>query len=231
MGSTGCVLVVLTLWASVGLAGAQPVSTPPRARGPQTLRIYLARHGETTANVERRVVGQLDSALTDRGVAQAALLRERLRGIPLDGVYASPLSRSTLTAGIAGGGRPVRTLRALMERHQGRFQGQLADADPGFAQRMTLPGDDLDGGETMFQLAERARAALRSIRQLQPQGTVLVVGHFLTNQMLLKELLGISVERAMTITQGNDELYLVEVTVGRPVRLWKLVRTSELGAL
>lgn len=43
-----------------------------------TTNIYLVRHGETTWNVEHRMQGHQDSALTELGVQQALLLGERL---------------------------------------------------------------------------------------------------------------------------------------------------------
>ena len=54
------------------------------------LRIYLARHGETPSNAERRVLGQIDQPLNERGRQQAEALRDTLRGIHFDAIYTSP---------------------------------------------------------------------------------------------------------------------------------------------
>jgi broad specificity phosphatase PhoE len=195
------------------------------------LRVYIARHGETASNAERRVLGQLDEPLNGRGRMQAEALRERFRGIPLDSIYSSPLARSLETALVVAEGRSVRALSSLRERHQGRFQGLLADTQPDFAPRMRVPEDDLGGGETVHALSARARAAARSIRTLHTSGSVLVVGHFLMNQMLLRELAGLSLDQAMRVNQANDEVYLVELEAGAGVRLWKLIHLSNLGDL
>jgi broad specificity phosphatase PhoE len=251
--------IVLTLFAALGLAAAQPIAqtrvgSPPSARlaGPaapeledtraasrvvsspvarNTLRIYIARHGETASNAERRVLGQIDQPLNERGLAQAESLRRLLDGVPLDAIYTSPLARALITAGTVANGRPIRALPDLMERNQGRFQGLLADTQPDFVSRMTNPADDLDGGETTFQLDARARRALALVRRATPRGSVLIVAHFLTNQMLLRELLGVSVEDAMKITQANDELYMVELSPGVAARTWKLITSDHLGEL
>src|SRR6266496_5510374 len=62
---------------------------PVSAQSTGTLRIYLARHGETDWNAERRLQGRTDTALNSTGRQQAAKLAERLKGIRLDAVYSS----------------------------------------------------------------------------------------------------------------------------------------------
>jgi probable phosphoglycerate mutase len=220
------VAVLLVTVTSLATATAQG-----QERTPDVLRIYLARHGETPSNAERRVLGQIDQPLNVRGMEQATALRDTLRGVAFDAIYASPLARSLTTAAVVADGRPVRVLGDLRERNQGRFQGQLADSEPDFARRMANPRDDLDGGETTLQLGRRARAALGVIRRAHRGGSILIVGHFLTNQMVLRELLGLSTEQALRITQANDELYLIEVAPGSRARVWKLIGRTRLNEL
>ncbi len=225
-----CCALVLTCGIGVS-AQERADATQTRPAASRTLRIYIGRHGETSFNAEGRVQGQLDVPLNRRGIEQGELLRETLRSVHLDAIYTSPLSRNVATAGIIADGRPVRVLSSLSERNQGRFQGLLAASAADFARRMTDPRDDLDGGETTYQLELRARRAVGSIRRLHPSGSVLIVGHFLTNQMLLRELLRLRTERAMQINQANDELYMVELSPPLPPRAWKLIRLTTLGEL
>ncbi|MEU7133665.1 histidine phosphatase family protein [Streptomyces sp. NPDC046261] len=68
--------------------------------------LYLVRHGEALAD---------QSGLTDDGRRQAALLGERLRGVPFPAVHHSPLARAVQTAQVIGerlGGVPLRPSRA-----------------------------------------------------------------------------------------------------------------------
>src|SRR4051812_27964306 len=88
---------------------------PRAAEG--TLRIYLARHGESAANAAKVLAGHTDVPLTEKGRQQARELAEILRGVQLDAVYSSTLSRSRETALIAAGGHPVVSLDSLQERH------------------------------------------------------------------------------------------------------------------
>jgi broad specificity phosphatase PhoE len=65
--------------------------------------LLLIRHGETQWNAERRYQGQLDSPLTERGIAQADAIARRLAEIhEFDSapVVASPLGRARQTAKI-----------------------------------------------------------------------------------------------------------------------------------
>jgi broad specificity phosphatase PhoE len=194
----------------------------------EVLRIYLARHGQTDWNLEHRLQGGTDIALNALGRRQAAQLAERMRGIRLDAVYASPLRRSRETAEIVHGSVPVTIVAGLAERRLGKFEGRRTDeSDPGTAQeyerRSQEPDDSLDGGESVNQFFERVRAAIAGIVSRNPSGTILIVGHGVTNQMIVRALLGLSAPQARSFQQANDELYLIDVERGRPSRLWKLI--------
>src|SRR5262245_21212457 len=118
-----CHVSVLSLAVFVMLFLAQPAS----AQSAGTLRIYLARHGETDWNAERRLQGRTDTLLNATGRQQAAKLAERLKGVRLDAVYTSTLSRSIEIAAIARPGTPVKSLAGLNERNHGKFEGKKVD--------------------------------------------------------------------------------------------------------
>jgi probable phosphoglycerate mutase len=200
-----------------------------RATGqsPATLRIYLARHGQTDWNVEHRLQGSTDTQLNGTGREQAVKLAARLRGVRFDAVYSSVLRRSRETAGIVRGPVPLTVLAGLNERRLGTFEGRRADAsDPATARdyerRSQDPDDTLDGGESLTQFFERVRATVAGIRAQHPSGAILIVGHGGTNQMIVRALLGLSANEAHSFEQANDELYLIEVDPAQPAKLWKL---------
>ena len=62
------------------------------------LNVLLIRHGETVWNVQGRVQGSDDSALTEEGVRQAVATGRRLAGMRIDAVYSSPILRAKRTA-------------------------------------------------------------------------------------------------------------------------------------
>jgi len=225
----------------IGLLGLCLLLTPgPGSRvsgqAPATLRIYLARHGQTDWNVERRMQGGTDTPLNATGRQQAAKLAERLRGIRLDAVYSSTLSRSRETAEIARGPVPLTSLAGLGERRMGKFEGRRVDAsDPAtaaeYGKRSVDPDDALDGGESLNQFFERVRTTLNTIRGQHSAGAILIVGHGGTNRMILRALLALTAERANAIEQANDELYLIEIDAAAAPRLWKLITEANLRDL
>ena len=203
----------------------------------QTLRIYLARHGETDWNVERRLQGGIDTALNSTGRKQAAKLAERLKGIRLDAVYSSTLSRSRDTAEIVRGNIPLKSLAGLSERRIGKFEGKKLDkiSDPATAleypKRSRDPDDELDGGESLNQFYERVRTTIEFIRSQHSSGAILIVAHAITNQMILRAIFNLTLQQAISIRQANDALYLIELDAGNAPRLWKLITETNLGDL
>src|SRR5215510_4519160 len=135
------------------------LAQPALTQSAGTLRIYLARHGETDWNAERRLQGRTDTTLNATGRQQAAKLAERLKGVRLDAVYSSTLNRSIETAAIAHGAAPVKSLAGLNERNHGKFEGKKVDgSDPVSEQewrkRRRDPEDELHGGESLNQFNE-----------------------------------------------------------------------------
>lgn len=88
-------------------------------------RLFLARHGQTTWNLEHRLQGQLDSPLTDDGIAQAESLARRLAGSGIGTVCTSPLGRALRTAQIVaeGLGATVVEVPELAEIDHGELAG------------------------------------------------------------------------------------------------------------
>ena len=213
------------------------IDHPVRAQSTGMLRIYLARHGETDWNVERRLQGGIDTALNSTGRKQAAKLAERLKGIRLDAVYSSTLGRSRDTAEIARGDIPLKSLAGLSERRIGKFEGKKLDrtVDPATAleypKRSRDPDDELDGGESLNQFYGRVRTTIEFIRSQHSSGAILIVAHAITNQMILRTIFNLTLQQAISIRQANDELYLIEIDAGNSPRLWKLITEANLGDL
>jgi len=185
-----------------------------------SLHLYLARHGQTDWNLDGRLQGSADIPLNTTGRQQARMLARTLAGIHLDAVYSSELKRSRETAEIVHGSASLTMLAGLNERRLGAFEGR--PSSPEYEHRRQDPGDGLDGGESLTQLLARVQTALEGILARHRSGTVLIVGHGGTNQMIVRVLFGLSAERAAAFQQSNDELYLCEIASGKAQRLWKL---------
>jgi broad specificity phosphatase PhoE len=130
---------------------------------------------------------------------------------------------------------PIDSLADLDERNLGKFQGFVVDSDSvataEYRRRIVALGDSLDGGETLEHQLARVTRALDGIRRRHPSGSVLVVAHGLTNQLVLKALLGLTWDQANAVTQANDELYLIELGGGAKPRLWKWIGPENLKDL
>jgi len=206
-------------------------SVAPEAQANGSLRLYIARHGETDWNVLHRLQGWTDRPLNETGRRQAVELSETLKGIRLDAIYSSTLSRSRDTATtVAAKTMTVKSLDGLRERNYGHFQGG-SDTAPEYLRRSNDWTDRLDDGESLNQLLARARESLAQIQREHPTGNVLIVAHRITNQMLLRALLDLTPEQTVKIVQDNDEVYLVEIDPAARPRLWKLIRQKNLGDL
>jgi broad specificity phosphatase PhoE len=98
---------------------------PPR-RCPISI-IYLVRHGETEWNQDKRIQGQTDIPLNERGRKQAEALAERLASVPLERIYTSDLGRTCETTRAIAGRQPrnvpVVSTPELRECDYGRWEG------------------------------------------------------------------------------------------------------------
>jgi probable phosphoglycerate mutase len=103
--------------------------------------LLLIRHGETEWNVARRYQGQLDSPLTERGIAQAEAIGRRILELPeFDAapVVASPLGRARQTAAIICAkrrspafGTDERLREITLGSWDGLFRDEIAARSPG----------------------------------------------------------------------------------------------------
>ncbi|HOO79977.1 MAG TPA: histidine phosphatase family protein [Lachnospiraceae bacterium] len=140
--------------------------------------LYFARHGQTIWNVENKICGVTDIALTELGHEQAkALGREvMLKGLKIDAILYSPLVRATDTAMHISEmtGIPVREELRLKEQNFGRFESTPRDGVE-FQQAKARFTYCFDGGESMAQLAQRIYNLLDEISA--QERTYLLVAH------------------------------------------------------
>lgn len=154
------------------------------------MQLIAVRHGETVWNLGGRRMGQLDSPLTARGVAQGEALARRLARASIEAIYTSDLGRAVQTAEIISRatGRPIIIEPELRERHMGIFQG-LTDAEA--AERFPVevaearrlgPSYDVPGGESIQQRCDRAVRALTALAGRHLDASAVAVTHngFLT---------------------------------------------------
>ena len=144
---------------------------------------FLARHGETQWNKLKKLQGQLDSPLTESGLAQAKQLAASLLAKSLDLVVSSPLPRAQITAEIASKELtlPAEVNAGLIERHFGQWQGSLfADVQDAehFSEIFYQVTDYAPpAGESGKAAAARMQATLAVLAQQKPQQNILIITH------------------------------------------------------
>ena len=148
-------------------------------------RIFLARHGESIANQQKLISGQLDIALSEKGEHQAQCLCEVLKNETLTAIYSSSLRRTQQTAAPTAShhGLVVQVLDELKEISFGELQGQ-ADTP------MTAALIQASGGESPADFEQRISHCLQGLLAHLPE-TSLIVGHRNTNAVILSHLLGV----------------------------------------
>ena len=93
------------------------------------MRVYVARHGETTWNLAGRYQGRRESELTELGMRQALALADAMDEAGVGRVVSSPLLRCTATARPSADRRgvEVETDDRLIEIAHGTWEGRLRD--------------------------------------------------------------------------------------------------------
>jgi probable phosphoglycerate mutase len=167
------------------------------------LTLHLVRHGDTPQAAEGIFCGDLDPALTARGVEQASQLAPALMALGLNALYCSPKLRARMTA------EPI--IRAcsltpvyedgLREISYGTWEGRhesdvRRDEPEAFA---AWQGDPAlatpPGGESAFAIAARALPVVLKAKREHPKGHVLLVSHKATVRVITCALLGMPLGR------------------------------------
>ena len=214
-------------------------------------RIYLVRHGQTTANARQVLQGpRIDSDLSELGQRQASSVADALAGVPLQAVYTSPLARARQTAEAvvrrhartapgehekASASLAVQVVPELYEMDYGAFVGQdygsiRAEMDQVLdAWRMGFVDQPFPGGESALLAQHRIRPfAARLVEQAEEGREVAVVAHGRINRVLLATVTGAGLQRLEEFPQSNASITELEVRQGRAV-VRRLNDTSHLG--
>ena len=94
------------------------------------MKIYLVRHGETDWNQAGLLQGQTDIALNAQGLEQAREAAERLKEVPFEIAFCSPLIRAKRTAETIIGDRKITltTVERLRELNFGPWKAWTSGA-------------------------------------------------------------------------------------------------------
>ena len=195
------------------------------ARDSRETTLLLIRHGETVWNLEGRVQGHSDSALTAKGHAQAQQIAQHLASLTIDAIYASDRSRAFETAHYLADPRGIEVIRrdGLRERCYGVLEGKtMAEAaaiqEPWLATWQQDRHSALPEGESQQEMSDRCLGALQEIAAAHPAQTVAVATHGGPIKALVYAILHIPMAAwpltwidngSITVLRGTPELMRV----------------------
>ena len=199
------------------------------------MRVYLARHGETTWNLAGRYQGRRESALTALGMSQAFALSDAMVAARVVRVVSSPLLRCTATAKPSAdrvNARVENDDRLLEIAHgtwEGRLREEIATNDP---LRYRAWRDDpahvaFEGGETVVQVLARWRNFATALR---PESPTLIVTHDAVVRVALVDAQGRALDAFWNARVENGAYAVFDVAGER----WTLIEeciAAHLGAL
>ncbi|MCI5596119.1 MAG: histidine phosphatase family protein [Lachnospiraceae bacterium] len=141
---------------------------------------YFVRHGQTVWNVENKICGATDIALTELGHQQAIETGKKMveEGITADEILYSPLVRAADTAKHISEitGIPARVEPRLIEQNFGKWESTPRDGKE-FKKAKEYFACSHEGGESALRLAQRIYNLLDEIKAQSDEKTYILVAH------------------------------------------------------
>ena len=141
---------------------------------------YFVRHGQTVWNVENKICGATDIALTEQGHEQAIETGKKIlaKGIQADEILYSPLQRAADTAKHISEitGIPARVEPRLKEQNFGKWESTPRNGVD-FKLAKQYFACSYEGGESMLRLAQRIYNLLDDIKAESDEKTYILVAH------------------------------------------------------
>ncbi|MEO1987248.1 MAG: histidine phosphatase family protein [Martelella sp.] len=192
-------------------------------------RLMIVRHGESEWNATRKLQGQADIALSERGRSQAVALRETVAALKPDAIVASDLVRAIETARLLGFDDPVPDA-GLREIDVGEWTGRpIADIRANDAvgyQGWRAGTFTPPGGECWADFVSRTSASVMA--NIGSHDRLLVVCHGGVIRALLESLIGLPPKRIIPVGPASLTV-LSERPVGSGNMRLELFNYSPLG--
>jgi|SRR5581483_1771048 broad specificity phosphatase PhoE len=155
----------------------------------------FVRHGQTDWNRENRFRGRVDVPLNAVGLEQAKRAAMRLAPAPIAAVYASPVSRTMVTAELIAQphGLGVMPRAELYDLDYGDWQGKMPEeVEPAeYARWLRAPAEvKFPGGESVGDLRKRIVTLVAQLSAQHEDETVVLVSHDVVGKVLVCALLG-----------------------------------------
>jgi len=182
--------------------------------GPGCLRLFLVRHGETDANLNRHLQGISNGILNENGKQQVERLGRHLQTTAIDHVYASDLLRAVDTARAVARRHDldVEIDSELREWNVGELDGLPATL---FLQMIRDSGRPISefippGGDALEAVSRRAQRAVERITARHMGQTVVVCSHGDFMRMMVGAMLKLPIDAAAAFHFDNASYSVFE---------------------
>jgi probable phosphomutase (TIGR03848 family) len=195
--------------------------------------LLLIRHALTEATGKRLSGRTPGIHLSEEGRRQAVRLAERLTGLPLSAVYASPLERCVETAQpiAAPRGMSVRPAPGLEEVDYGKWTGrsiaQLVRTKLWKKVQQAPSSATFPEGEGLIDAQRRAVATIEEIAARHPRAVVAVVAHADVIRLALAHYAGLHIDLFQRLIVSPASVSAVALGD----RIPRIVRMNDTGAL
>ncbi len=170
------------------------------------VKILLVRHGETDWNkIHRLQGGGSDTPLNELGYQQAESVALRLKKEKLEAIFSSPLQRAMHTARAISRYHQLEviSLPELKEIGVGKLEGADSTAmNVRWDQLLCQPDCDevkLYGIEPIGDVQKRTWSAIQDVSHRYPQGSVVVVSHYVAIMSIICAVLGLPLSQIVRL--------------------------------
>lgn len=192
--------------------------------------IVLLRHGENEWVKKHRLAGWIPGVhLNEKGKQQAAAAAKRLRGLPVQALYSSPVIRCVETAEYVAQALDleIKQLDDLGEVRYGSWEGKkiqnlaqkpLWHAVQYYPSRMRFPG----GGEALREVQHRMVQTLEQLAHLHQDETIVVVSHADAIKLVLAYYLGVHMDLFQRIAVSPASVSILYLAENGAVRILRM---------